>query len=181
MSVTLMFPSAQSEPPLGPAPARPAHKVIAPGEGEASRVLADLVTAKVTARDTGGAYSMFETRTEPGAGTPPYVQRLEDETFVVLEGVYTFLVDGALHSVGVGGVVFVARGAEHAYSNSTDAPARMLVITSPGGARERFVAEVGAPVVGAPSGPGGGPPDVTALLTAAARHGMELGGLRLRR
>ena len=68
--------------------------------------------------------------------------------------------------------------------HSPDAPAGAIVVlhghgfrlreAAPAGAMERLFAEIGAPVPGGPSGPGGGPPDVAPLLAAAARHGIRL-------
>jgi mannose-6-phosphate isomerase-like protein (cupin superfamily) len=44
------------------------------------------LTYKVPSQRTGGAYSLFEVATHPGAGPPPHVQHREDESFYVLEG-----------------------------------------------------------------------------------------------
>jgi mannose-6-phosphate isomerase-like protein (cupin superfamily) len=151
-----------------------APKVLAPNEGEARRVLADLVTTKLAAHETRGAYSLFETRTVPWGAALRQRQTEVDATFVVLEGSYAVRVGDRVRTVGVGGVVFVPRGTVHSYANLGATPARMLVIASPGGAHERFYAEAGAPAVGAPSGPGGGPPDVAPVIAAAARHGIEI-------
>jgi quercetin dioxygenase-like cupin family protein len=65
---------------------------VSPGEGRTVRVVTDLVTFKALGSDTGGAYSLFETVTAPGQGTPPHRQLLEEESFYVLEGTYAFLV-----------------------------------------------------------------------------------------
>ena len=65
------------------------HKFVAADAGPTRRVLADIVTVKALAADTGGAYSLFECRTAPAQGTLPHRQRYEEETFYVLEGTYT--------------------------------------------------------------------------------------------
>ena len=49
--------------------------------------MGDLVTYKVTSDQTGGAYSLFEVASQPGAGPPPHVQHREDEAFYVLVAV----------------------------------------------------------------------------------------------
>ena len=41
------------------------------GEGRSLWVLGELVTYKTTSEQTGGAYSLFEVTTQPGAGPPP--------------------------------------------------------------------------------------------------------------
>ena len=68
---------------------------VPPGEGTRSLwVLGELVTHKVPSHQTGGAYSLFEVATEPGAGPPPHIHHREDESFYDLDGNYEFLVDG---------------------------------------------------------------------------------------
>jgi hypothetical protein len=50
------------------------------GSGEGCKslwVLGELVTYKVTAEQTGGAYSLFEVVTWPGGGPPPHIQHQE--------------------------------------------------------------------------------------------------------
>jgi quercetin dioxygenase-like cupin family protein len=167
-------PRAATNAPPSDSHGGPAPKVLAPNEGEARRVLADLVTTKLTARETRGAYSLFEARTAPWGVSPRQRQAEVDATFVVLEGSYAVRVGDRVRTVGAGGVVFVPRGTAHAYANLGATPARMLVVVSPGGAHERFFAEAGAPSIGGPSGPGGGPPDVVPVIAAAARQGIEI-------
>jgi quercetin dioxygenase-like cupin family protein len=72
---------------------REAGHVLA-GEGKRTLwVMGELLTQKIPGRTTGGAYSLFEVATPPGAGPPPHVNHREDEAFYVLEGGYEFLVD----------------------------------------------------------------------------------------
>ena len=57
------------------------------GSGEGSKslwVLSELVTYKVTAEQTSGAYSLFEVVTRPGGSSSPHIQHKEDECFYVL-------------------------------------------------------------------------------------------------
>jgi quercetin dioxygenase-like cupin family protein len=52
--------------------------------------MGELLTYKIASQRTGGAYSLFEVTTQPGAGPPPHVQHREDESFYVLEGEFEF-------------------------------------------------------------------------------------------
>ena len=142
---------------------------VAAGEGKTLRVISDLVTWKASAAETGGAYSLFETRTPVGGGTPPHLQRYEDEAFFVLSGTYTFLVDGEQIEIGAGGYAFVPRDTVHAFSNNGDEEARMLILVTPGGIHENFFAEVGVPV-DAPMAA----PDIPWMLGVAAKYGLEI-------
>lgn len=142
---------------------------VSPGAGKTVRVVTDLVTFKASAADTGGAYSLFETRTAPGQGTPPHRQLLEEETFYVLEGTYAFLVGDETRELGPGGIAFIPRTTVHAYTNVGADTARMIILATPGGIHERFFAEVGEPV-DAPAGP----IDVEKLVSVAAKYGIEI-------
>jgi len=119
-------------------------KVVARQGGPSYRVAHELVTFKALAADTNGAYSLFETVTDPGQGAPPHRQRFDDEAFWVLEGSYTFQLDAEQVILGPGGYAYVPRGMVHGYTNSGAQPARMLVLVTPGGIHERFFVEIGA-------------------------------------
>ena len=148
-----------------------APRHVASGAGQALRVISDVVTFKARAAETGGAYTLCETRTLPGGGTPPHYQRHEEESFYVLEGMYAFQVGDDVVRMGPGGYAFAPRGTVHAYTNVGDTPARMLILITPGGIHERFFAEVGTPAdAPAPSGR----PDMDKLLAAAEMYGIEI-------
>jgi quercetin dioxygenase-like cupin family protein len=144
--------------------------VVAPGAGASRRVLGELVTVRVLADQTGGAYSLLEVRTAPGGGAPPHRQLYEDEAWFVLEGTYVLALGRERIELGPGGYAFVPRGTLHAYRNAGATPARMLVLLSPGGVQERFVAEVGA----SPGAPAPMPAaDLAAAAVAGEKYGLE--------
>lgn len=151
-----------------------APRVLPRGDGPTYRVVTDLVTFIATGQDTGGAYSLFETRTQPGGGVPTHLQHQEDESFYVLEGSYRFELDGDAVVVNAGGYVMVPRGTPHSFHNAGDTDARMLVQTVPGGYHEHFFAEAGDAVVDAANpGEPAGPPDIERIVAAGARYGIE--------
>jgi len=133
------------------------------------RVITDVVTFKITGAETNGAYSLFETQTQPQGGTPPHTQQYEDEAFYILEGTYTFLIGDRQVEAQPGAFAFAPRGTVHAYTNTGDAPARMLIMVTPGGIHEQFFLEAGDPVT-APAGP----PDFARLGAAAAKYGITI-------
>lgn len=149
--------------------------VAVPRVGQTVRVISDLVTFKVLADDTDGAYSIVETRTPPGGGTPPHRQLHDDETFVVLEGSYGFMVDGEQRSGGPGTTIVVRRGTIHSYQNTGDEPARMLIINSPAGIHERFFAAAGE-IVDGPDVPFLPPTDesIGRLMSVVDQFGIEI-------
>ncbi len=88
--------------------------------------------------DTGGLFSFMELTTAPGSGPPVHVHELEDEAFLVLEGRYEIGLDGERHLAEPGTLVFSPRGIAHEFRNITTAPAKMLLIVTPGGVEQFF-------------------------------------------
>jgi mannose-6-phosphate isomerase-like protein (cupin superfamily) len=161
---------------------------VAPGEGRGSLwVLSELLTYKIPSQRTGGAYSLFEVATQPGAGPPPHVQHREDECFYVLVGEYEFLSGEETLRVGANSLIYVPKGTLHAHKNIGEGVGRMLVTQTPGGLYERFFEQVGNKAVDGEVGP---PvfedhPDVRRIVEVAAKYGIEIplptagkGGLR---
>lgn len=143
-------------------------RVIAPGAGESLRVMGDLITFKLLARDTGGAFTMFEGLVNPGAIEPVHFHPAEDETFYVLEGVLTFLVGEAWREAPAGTVVYVPRGVVHGFRNEAATPARVLCIDVPGGLHEGLFAALSE------LQPPASPEEGAALVALARRHGTEI-------
>ncbi len=154
----------------------PSTTYLGSGEGEKSLwVLGELVTYKVTAEQTGGAYSLFEVVTRPGGGPPPHVQHQEDECFYVLEGEFEFPNYSDVVRAGAGSLIYVPRGNLHTYKNVGSEPGRMLVSQTPGGLHERFFEELGeeAQDLTTPPTPEG-LPDVRRIVMTAAKYGIEI-------
>ena len=149
---------------------------IPPGEGTRSLwVMGELLSYKIPSQRTGGAYSLFEVATQPGAGPPPHVQHREDEFFYVLEGEFEFLSGEKTLRVGVGSLLYVPKGTLHAHKNVGEGVGRMLMSQTPGGLYERFFEAVGKAV-----DDDGGPfvfahqPDVGRVVEVAAEYGIEI-------
>ncbi len=149
---------------------------VPPGEGRRSLwVLGELLTYKTPSQKTGGAYSLFELTTHPGAGPPPHVHHREDESFYVLEGEFEFVVEGRTISAGVGSLIYVPKGTLHAHKNVGEGVGRMLAMQTPGGLYEHFFEEVGKPADGE-----AGPiafedqPEVGRIVEVAAKYGIEI-------
>ncbi len=135
-------------------------------------LLGNLIHFKASGRETGNAYSLVDVTTAPGAGTPPHTQSGDDEAFLVLEGTYEFMHAGKTIAGTPGTYLFIPRGDLHAFRNAGSAPARMLIINSPGGLHEKFFAEAGDPVEDGAGFPPASEPDMPRLLAASARYGI---------
>ena len=148
--------------------------VLPPGAGRKVAVAGDVYTIKLTGAETGGRCAVFEFFVPLGGGPPPHVHHREDELFYVVEGELTFTVAGATFPVPAGGFLATPRDIPHAFRNTSDRPARAVVIVTPAGL-ENFFLEVGTPWDDATRSPGPPSPDEVARLVAAApRYGLEV-------
>jgi mannose-6-phosphate isomerase-like protein (cupin superfamily) len=150
---------------------------IPPGEGTRSLwVLGELVTHKVPSQQTGGAYSLFEVVTQPGAGPLPHIHHREDESFYVIEGDYEFLIGGQTLRVGADSLLYVPKGTLHTHRGVGKGVGRMLATQTPGGLYERFFEEVGEEaksnvVMGSLEE---GSPEAARIIAVAAQYGIEI-------
>ncbi|TCL74617.1 cupin domain-containing protein [Rhizobium sp. BK251] len=126
--------------------------------------------------ETGDTFSLVEATVAPGAGPPLNRHPDDDESFYVLEGTFEFILEGSARLVSTGSFVKVPRGAVHAFTNVSDAPARMLIINVPGKVHDTFFSEAGRPM---PPGtrelppPDGEAPDIPRLIEIGQRAGIE--------
>jgi quercetin dioxygenase-like cupin family protein len=147
---------------------------ITPSKGQTFQVPSTIVTFLAVAADTGDAFSLFEGRVAPRQG-PPLHRHQDDEAFLVLEGAFDFQVGEAQRHLGPGGFAFVSKQTLHTFRNSSaEHEGRLLIMTLPAGAHERFFAEIGEPEAD-PSAPfSTQPPDFEQLVTAGKRYGFEI-------
>lgn len=144
----------------------------ASGEGESVWLVGDLIEVKLSAEDTGGAYSMIEETTPPGGGPPPHLHRDEDEAFCVLEGEVEFLLGEGTIPAAAGTCVHIPKGTLHTFKNVGTSPSRVLGVITPGGF-ERFFLEAGEPATEGSSAPEG-EPDVGRIVEIGQRYGLEI-------
>jgi mannose-6-phosphate isomerase-like protein (cupin superfamily) len=155
--------------------AQPQAKHVLPNQGRTYRARGFLCTFKLLASDTNGAFTLSEASNAPNTGVPSHIQHLEDEAFLILEGSYTFQVGDQCMQCGPGEVIYVPRGVPHAFENTGNESARILILQAPGGIHEQYFAEAWEPIKD-PSHlpPEAGPPDFAKIKAAAQRHGIEM-------
>ena len=144
--------------------------VIAPEEGPSVSLGSLGVIHKITARDTGGSFSVVEHPMEPGTlGAIPHTHRNEDEYSFVLEGEIGVLIGEDEYRATPGTYVLKPRGIPHTFWNPGPGPARLLEIISPAGFEGYFdeMAEV-------LSAAAGGPPDFEKMGEIAEKYGLRL-------
>jgi mannose-6-phosphate isomerase-like protein (cupin superfamily) len=143
--------------------------VVERGAGQLIHVVGDQVIIKISTRDTGGAFTVFEGQTRPLHGPPLHLHRDQDEWWHILEGRYRFHVDGREIYAGPGDTVFAPRGSRHTFQNIGTTPGRMITTVVPGGL-DLFFAELEAVA------PPGAAPDPAKMVPVFEKHNLELLG-----
>jgi mannose-6-phosphate isomerase-like protein (cupin superfamily) len=143
--------------------------IMEPRDGKPIHVVGDDVTIKISSRDTGGAFTVFESRTLPLHGPPLHIHHEQDEAWRVLEGEFLFEVDGQEIFAGKGATVFAPKGTRHTFQNIGTTPGRLMTTVVPGGL-DLFFEELEH------AAPKGRVPDPAAIAPLFVEHGMELLG-----
>jgi mannose-6-phosphate isomerase-like protein (cupin superfamily) len=142
-----------------------------PGDGRTYKLGRMTITFKTTADDTAGAYTLCEAIEPPDSGAGLHRHPTYDETFIIWEGHYEFQVGTRMLKLGPGDMVFVPKGTPHSFKSIGPETGRQLIVSSPGGIFDAFIAEVATSMTdsGSPSKPG---PAVD-FRAIAAKYGME--------
>lgn len=142
-----------------------------PRIGQSFVMVNDLYTFRATSAETGGSYVLIDSIIPPGGGPPPHIHTRETEVFVVIEGQITCTEQGNSRTLGPGETITLLPHKPHAFRNTTDKPARMLIICLPA-AIERMFAEAGTPVDASYVAPAARPPTQAELelLTASCER-----------
>ena len=117
--------------PLGPV-------VTAVGEGEPVPMGGASFVLRAHAAYTGGAYTLLESsHMDVGDGPGLHVHSREDETFIVLDGSYRFVVGEQVLIGEPGTVAFCPRGISHRFEVASTG-SRLLHLFTPGGMDDYF-------------------------------------------
>jgi mannose-6-phosphate isomerase-like protein (cupin superfamily) len=121
---------------------------------------------KATASSTEDRFSLMERTLPPGGRMPPAHSHIgNDEAYFVLEGTVEFHVADEIFEDKAGAFVLVSAGETHTFGNTSDEPARLLVLHAP--ALDQYFEDL-EKLWGSPE-----PPERQAELDLMRRHGME--------
>jgi DNA-binding transcriptional MerR regulator/quercetin dioxygenase-like cupin family protein len=96
---------------------------------------------KVSARDTAGAFCIFEFNgTHSG---PRHLHHEQDEWVYIIEGSFNFEVGDRRFRAGEGESVFLPRKVGHMWISATERPGKTILVYQPAGRMEEFFREVG--------------------------------------
>jgi quercetin dioxygenase-like cupin family protein len=135
------------------------ERVLGPSEGRHLSVLGDDVRILATARDTAGAYEVFELDA-PAESGPPVHQHPWNEAYLVMAGELAVKVGDREFNAGPGSFFNVPGGVWHGYRVLTP-QARILIVSERGSVSE-FFTEIAHEI--------SMPPDFGRVLEIAARH-----------
>ena len=88
---------------------------------------------KVSSKDTGGAWSMFESAVAPQGGVPLHVHPHQEEWFQVLEGEFLFEVGGEQRRLISGMSILGPRQVPHRWKNTGTSIGKLLFLVQPAG------------------------------------------------
>ncbi|ALS60346.1 cupin domain-containing protein [Pandoraea norimbergensis] len=75
--------------------------------------------------------TIMDMTVNPHGGAPMHRSLDEEKTFVLSQGRLRFTVGETTQDVAAGDTVNVAKGEVHGFTNDTDTPARMLLVSTP--------------------------------------------------
>jgi quercetin dioxygenase-like cupin family protein len=142
-------------------------------EGLRIAVVGDEYRMLVTGQETGGRYAMWHAIVPPGGGPPPHIHSREEESFYVLEGEITFMIEGETFVGGPGTFANLPLGSLHNFHNATDKPARMIISCAPAGFEQMFL-EAGRVLQPGESATPPTKEEIEKLLAIAPKYGVEI-------
>jgi len=107
------------------------------GQREPLKVLGMPLTMLCEAKETGGAWSLFEEEVPLGMGPPPHHHDW-DEAYYILDGEVDFHIDGEQVRSSRGDFNYLPRNTVHGFKGASEAPARVLIFAAPAHGTEFF-------------------------------------------
>ncbi|MCD2421596.1 cupin domain-containing protein [Niabella pedocola] len=102
-----------------------------------------LFTWLVTAKQTGGKFSILEATIRKGLEPPAHIHAQESETYYILKGVMRFFVGDKVFKAQAGDCVYLPVNVQHSFTLETET-AKCIILIEPGGL-EDFFAEFSIP------------------------------------
>jgi quercetin dioxygenase-like cupin family protein len=145
--------------------------VVAAGESRSPKtaVLGGQILVKVSGRDTGGSYAVFEIPTAPLSGPPLHFHEIANEWFYGLEGEHDFQIGDERFRMGPGASVLAPKRIPHTWLNVSSSAGKLLTIAPPAGQLEQFFVDFASLVVA-------GPPDQIKMSQLFEKYAMKVVG-----
>jgi mannose-6-phosphate isomerase-like protein (cupin superfamily) len=141
--------------------------IVDAGEGRKLNVLGHTVNVLLGSAKTQGDSFVFEAISPAGLVVPPHLHENEDEYGYIVEGSYEIYLGEHTYEAGAGAVLYFPRHISHGFRNIGSTTGKMIWVSTPGAAVERFFDELGAL-------PANVPPDMQKLVDIFARYDMQV-------
>ena len=138
--------------------------IVKAGERTPLQVLGMPLRFLCDARETGGAWSLFEEEVPLGMGPPPH-RHDWDEAYYILDGQVNFDIEGRTVESTTGDFNYLPRNTVHGFKGGSESPARVLIFAAPAHASD-FFEEVNDQVRNLPT-------DLSKIPEIGRRHGIE--------
>lgn len=138
--------------------------------GEELLIMGGRFDLKVSARDTGGGFCLYDTVRQAKGGPALHLHHFQDEWFYVIRGEFIVHVGDETVRLHPGDSAFAPRKVPHAFAKVSEDEGQMLVLFQPAGSMEDFFRQM------AKLGPGIPRNQEVLLKELWAQYGMEIVG-----
>ncbi|MEO8769885.1 MAG: cupin domain-containing protein [Ferruginibacter sp.] len=129
---------------------------------------------KVSAKDTGGALCIYDTRRQQKGGPALHIHHNQDEWFYVIKGEFIVKVGEDTFNLKEGDSAFAPRTIPHAFAKINEGEAQVMILFQPAGLMEDFFKQMSLLGSNIPKN------QEETLKKLWATHGMEIVGPPLR-
>lgn len=113
--------------------------ILGPGEGKKIAVGHSTLVVKLPCAVTGDALSMTEYELAANfPGPPPHKHKVFEHAWYILEGELNVTLDESTHTLTAGSFIYIPKRTVHAFANTSQKPARVLVVDIPGGFEQYY-------------------------------------------
>ena len=119
------------------------YRFVPPSGGPNYDWTRDHTFVKISAADSGGAFTLMEDNLKREFALGLHMHRKHAESFYILEGAVNFWIDGAWMVAKPGTAIHIPPGTRHALDLPPGGTGRMLMIYQPAGF-DRYLAELAA-------------------------------------
>src|SRR5262245_22830250 len=119
------------------------YSFVPPGGGPSYDWTRDHTFVKISAADSGGAFTLMEDNLKREFALGLHMHKRHAESFYILEGEVNFWIDGAWMVARPGTCIHIPPGVQHALDLPPGGTGRMLMIYQPSGF-DQYLAELAA-------------------------------------
>jgi mannose-6-phosphate isomerase-like protein (cupin superfamily) len=105
---------------------------------ETLSVIGHTIKVLIGGEQTADAYSIFELNVPPGVGPGVHIDTAWDEWWFVIDGTFSFTLNGKPMTLNAGGFAHGVKGIPHTFKNAGETTGKLLMVTMPSGLEKFF-------------------------------------------